>query len=74
MRIHQSGSFSSPIVAGTMRGSSKDWATSMADARTSSSGSESSSMVGSRRSGPKARIESRARSRAQPASDFEKTM
>ena len=74
MRIHQSGSLSSPIVAGTMRGSSKDWATSIAEARTSWSGSDRSSMVGSRRSLPKARIDSSARSRAQPARVFEKTM
>ena len=74
IRIHQSGSFSRPMVAGTMRGSSKDWATSMAEARTSWSGSESSSIVGSMRSPSKARIDSRARSRAQPASVLEKTM
>ncbi len=74
MRIHQSGSLSSPIVAGTMRGSSNDCATSIAEPRTSSSGSESSSIVGSSRSLPKARIDSSARSRAQPASDLENVM
>ena len=74
MRIHQSGSFSRPIVAGTMRGSSNDCATSIAEPRTSWSGSDSSSIVGSIRSFSNARIESSARSRAQPASDFENTM
>ena len=44
MRIHQSGSFSRPIVAGTIRGSSNDCATSSAAARTSSSASASSSI------------------------------
>ena len=39
IRIHQSGSFSRPMVAGTIRGSSNDVATCRAEARTSSSGS-----------------------------------
>jgi hypothetical protein len=74
MRIHQSGSFSSAIVAGTRRGSSNGETTAIAAERSSSSGSLNSSMAGSMICGPKMRSESMARSRAKPASVLVKRM